>query len=77
MLYGTVFTRLEQLRQVNSMNFRCLDQLRYYGRSITVGLGEPCLPLPQPQGWIALGNESREFMPLFISIQDKSPAFIW
>lgn len=50
MLYGTVVTCLGQLCQVNSMDFRWGDQLRYYGRSIIVGLGEPCLPPPQPQG---------------------------
>jgi hypothetical protein len=77
MLYGTVVTCLGQLCQVNSMDFGWVDQLRYYGRSITVGLGEPCLPPPQPQGWNALVNECREFMPLFISVQDKGPAFIW
>lgn len=77
MLYGTVVTCLGQLCQVNSMDFRWVDQLRHYGRSITIGLGEPCLPPPQPQGWNALVNECREFMPLFISVQDKGPAFIW
>jgi hypothetical protein len=77
MLYGTVVTCLGQLCQVNSMDLRWVDQLRCYGRSITVGLGEPCLPPPQPQGWNALVNECREFMPLFISVQDKGPAFIW
>jgi hypothetical protein len=77
MLYGTVVTCLGQLCQVNSMDFRWVDQLRYYGRSITVGQGEPCPPPPQPQGWNALVNECREFMPLFVSVQDKGPAFIW
>lgn len=77
MLYGTVVTCLGQLCQVNSMDFRWVDQLRDYGRSITVGLGEPCLPPPQPQGWNALVNECREFMLLFVSVQDKGPAFIW
>jgi hypothetical protein len=77
MLYGKVVTCLGQLCQVNSMDFRWLDQLRYYGRSITTGLGEPCLPPSQPQGWNALVNECREFMPLFVSVQDKGPAFIW
>jgi hypothetical protein len=77
MLYGTVVTCLGQLCQVNSMDFRWVDQLRHYGRSITIGLGEPHLPPPQPQGWNALVNECREFMPLFSSIQDKGPAFIW
>ena len=77
MLYGTVVTCLGQLCQVNSMDFRWVDQLRHYGRSITVALGETSLPPPQPQGWNALVNACREFMPLFISVQDKGPAFIW
>ncbi|PVI05791.1 hypothetical protein DM02DRAFT_583926 [Periconia macrospinosa] len=76
-LYGTVLTCLGQLCQVNSMDFRWLDQLRYYGRSITAGRCEPSLPPPQPRGWNALLNECRSFMPLFTSIQDKSPAFMW
>jgi len=77
MLYGTVVTCLGQLCQVNSMDFHWIDKLRHYGRSITTSIGEPCLPPPQPQGWNALVNECREFMPLFISIEDKGPAFIW
>ena len=43
----------------------------------TIKLDEPCIPPPQPQGWNALVNECREFMPLFVSVQDKSPAFVW
>lgn len=77
MLYGTVVTCLGQLCQVNSMDFHWVDQLRCYGRSITVGAGNSCLPPPQPQGWNALVNECREFMPLFVSIQGRDPAFVW
>ena len=76
-MYGTVLTCLGQLCQVNSMDFRWLDQLRHYGRSITTGLDEPCIPPPQPQGWNALVNHCREFMSLFTSIQNRGPAFIW
>jgi hypothetical protein len=76
-LYGMVVTCLGQLCQVNAMELGWVDQLRCYGRSITVGLGEPCLPPPQPQGWNALVDECREFMPLFTSVQDKGPAFTW
>ena len=76
-LYGIVVACLGHLCQVNSMDFRWVDQLRSYGRSITSGQGEPCVPPPQPQGWNALVNECREFMSLFISVQDKGPAFIW
>jgi hypothetical protein len=77
MLYGTVITCLGQLCQVNSMDFHWIDQLRDYGQRLTVGLVEPCMPPPLPQGWNDLVNECRDFMPLFISMQDKSPAFIW
>jgi len=76
-MYGIVVACLGQLCHVNSMDFQWIDQLRTYGRSITLGLGEPCLPPPQPQGWNALVNECREFMSLFVSIKDKSAAFIW
>ncbi|KAH7378411.1 fungal-specific transcription factor domain-containing protein [Phaeosphaeria sp. MPI-PUGE-AT-0046c] len=77
MLYGTVITCLGLLCQVNSMDFLWIDRLRDYGRSITNGLGEPCVPPPQPQGWNALVNECREFMPLFMSVQHKGSAFMW
>lgn len=77
MLHGTVVTCLGLLCQVNSMDFLWIDQLRDYGRSITSGIGGPCVPPPQPQGWNALVNECREFMPLFNSVQDKGAAFIW
>jgi hypothetical protein len=77
MLFGTVVTCLGQLCQVNSMEFRWVDQLRNYGRSVTVGLGASCFPPPLPDGWDALVNECREFMPLYNSVQDKGTAFIW
>jgi hypothetical protein len=77
MLFGTVVTCLGQLCHVNSMEFRWVDQLRKYGRSVTVGLGAPCFPPPLPHGWDALVNECREFMPLYNSVRDKGTAFIW
>lgn len=76
-LYGSVITCLGLLCEVHSMDFRWIDQLRSHARSLTVGLGETSLPPPQPQGWNALVNMCREFMPLFTSIQNKGPAFIW
>lgn len=77
MLHGIVVTCLGLLCRVNAMDFHWIDQLRDYGRSVTAGIGEPCVPPPQPQGWNALVNECREFMPLFNSVQEKGPAFIW
>lgn len=77
MLYGTIVACLGQLCQVTSMDFRWVDQLRNYGRSMTTGQGKPCFPPPLPQGWTTLVQECRELMPLFNSIEDKGPAFIW
>jgi hypothetical protein len=67
MLYGAVIMCLGQPCQVNTMDFRWVNQLHYYVHSMTVGPGAPCLSPSQPQGWNALVDECREFMPLLIS----------
>jgi hypothetical protein len=77
MMYGTVVTCLGMLCQVDAMDFGWVHRLRDYARSITAGIEEPHVPPPQPQGWNALVNECREFIPLFISVRERGPAFIW
>ncbi|KAF4456690.1 hypothetical protein F53441_1246 [Fusarium austroafricanum] len=60
--------------KVNAMEAHWIPELQEFGRKAAEGV----IASPRvPEGWQKLVHETREFINLFVAIQNKDPAFIW
>ncbi|KAH8657206.1 fungal-specific transcription factor domain-containing protein [Tricladium varicosporioides] len=78
-LYGTRLSCLSLVSLAHSWDARWMEKLQEYGCRAALGDAEMPVPLPAPlpEGWETLVKESREFIKLFMSIEEKDGAFVW
>lgn len=78
-LYGTRLACLSLVSLAHSWDARWMEKLQDYGCRATTGDAAMPVPLPAPlpEGWETLVKESREFMKLSMSIEEKDASFVW